>query len=171
MGNFYAELEFYSNEELNYFQGMLSGILELMNENIRHPNEAKILASIKEKYNVNLSPRVFRDESYLAYPSRSYNCETNEDLEYYYIFDYYVRDFPANKKISFHSSLEDVIEPDSCCFGLIIQSFFRKFRPAGFFSARFTDGFLIVTSEMVKFHHYDELIENERKLHEKYVSG
>lgn len=131
-----------------------------------YPDKSRILYEIRQKYNVDFDLSVF-DDNGLVYPEPKYveECEklTQDTFEYYGNFCTI-----SNDNIETFTSIEGTdAEFDGYYLGLIIQAFFRKFRHDGFFSATFDGGVLIVSSENVKVIGHQEIIDEQRKLHEK----
>jgi hypothetical protein len=164
MHNFFGELSFSSAEEEAYFERMVPGIIKLMNGVfLPYADKSRILSEIRQKYNVDFSLSVF-DEGEFVYPKTKYD----EENEIYVPGSYeYIGLFCINSYNKVHSfeCIEDVAF-NGYHLGLIIQAFFRKFRHDGFFSATFGGGVLIVTAENVKIISYEEIIDEQRKLHE-----
>ncbi len=164
---FSTELQLNSPEEAAYWNNALTIIPSLF-ENFHLGNDTpekrqKLLDQISVQFGVLLSEDLF-DDCILGF-SHEISC-TGEGSSFEAGIWFYAEEC---------GSLEFL--------GTMVQAFFKKFRPDGFFSCsyaetcskmrvyEFSGGAIVVTADEVRFHHVSDFIRREEKLHDNRVAN
>jgi hypothetical protein len=165
----------------NYLQ--FSTSLQLSSpEEVAYWNDAlTIIPSLFQNHNLGEDTPEKR-QKLLDQISVQFGIDLSEDL-----FDDYLPGFDV--EISSENSDEHGIwfyaeENGSLEFlGTIVQAYFKKFRPDGFFSCsyaetcskmredEFSGGAIVVTADEIKYHHVSDFIRREEKMHNNRVSN
>lgn len=164
---FSTELQLASPEEATYWNDVLTIIPSLFNNyylgNDTQEAKQKILDQISVQFGIELSQDSFDD----CIPGFSHEIScTGEGSSFEGEIWFYAEEC---------GSLEFL--------GTMVQAFFKKFRPDGFFSCsyaetcskmrvdEFSGGAIVVTADKVKFHHVSDFIRCEESMHDNRVAN
>lgn len=164
---FSSALELFSSEEVSYWKNVLTAIPDLFesyweNQDTREERQ-KLIDHILDRFDVELSEDVFDD-----FPLT---------------FSYDISD--SSPEFNFQGSICFYAEENGSLgfLGEAVQSFFKKFRPNGFFYCsyaetcskmkidEFSGGAMVVTDNFVKFHHVTDFIRKEEKAHDLMIKN